>query len=183
MLRGIRHTRPCLVILAVTLLGCGPGTQKEHRYWEEHKEQAASHLARWPGFGAVLQGVIKRVEPTWLNAQLMTDEAARTKKMKAVNKAVGRLAGPLSEVAHKIESVRATVRELQALDVDKATADFQTRGVKMARKALTEIDQVLSTAKPDNELTAVAGLEPVIARLIATLSALERVHKQILYAK
>jgi len=167
----------------LALLGCGTGSDKELRYWEEHKEQAASHAARWPGFGGVLQGVIKRVEPTWLKAVAMTDKDAKTKQMKAVNKAVRRLARPLNEVAHKIDSVKAAVRQLQALDADKETATVRTRGVKMARKALTETDQVLSTAKPANEIVAVAGLEPVIARLIATLAELERVHKEVLYAK
>ena len=178
MLRLVRHVLPCLAI-CVLLTGCGPGTSKEHRYWEAHKEAATSHGVRWPGFSPVLEELMQRIEPVWVEALAMTDTTAQTARMKEINKAVGRLVGRLEEVSHKIDGVKSAVMELRAVKADHERARLRDGAVKAARRALEEVEAVMSTAKPNSEVAALTALEPVISRLIGVQSHLERALDQV----
>lgn len=180
MLRLVRHVWPCLAICAL-LVGCGPGQSKEHRYWEAHKEAATRHAAQWPGYKPVLDELMQRVEPVWVQAETMTDKKAQSARMKEINKAVGRLVGRLNEVQHKVDRVKTLIKELKEVKADPTLSQLQVSAVKAARQALEEVEAVMSTAKPNSELAALTALEPVISRLIAVQSDLDRTLGQVKY--
>jgi len=182
MLRLARTVLSCLAILAL-LAACGPGSNKEHRYWEDHKHAAAAHAAAWPGFAPVLQELLKRVEPVWEQAVAMADEREQATRMKEINKAVGRLVGTLDEVRHKVDGIKSTVVELRGIKADGERGQLREVAVKVARRGLEEIERVMTTAKPESEVAALTALEPVIARLIAVQSELGRALQQVKFGR
>ena len=172
MIPVVRNTLLC-VMATLMVIACGPNAKNESQYWENHKKAATEHGARWTGFKGLLEETIKTAEPKWKEASENSNEEEQAKAMKAVNAAVGKLIGRLSEVKSKSDGLRDSINKLNAMKLDKKKGKDRKKAVKKAEKALEEVDQIMKDAKPEDEAAALAAMEPAISKLISAQSSLK----------
>lgn len=169
-----------LLLLAVGLLlgACAPSVDGEKKTWDRNNKEAAALAAAYPSFKAAIDGQQTAAQKSWEAAGKAGSDEEKAKGMKGANETLGKLVGRLNEVKYKGEGLEKTIEKLGTLKLPKADSTGRSEAMTKAREALAEVGKAMSEARPTDEATAMAVLEPIISKLISANGAAQRALKK-----
>jgi hypothetical protein len=159
--------------------GCKPSAKGEMDKWEVNKKDLLESATNWPSFKAILDKKMADAQKLWDEALKLTDEAAKSQKMKEANDFLNDLLNQFTQIKYKVKGIEDSISKFNSKKLTKVEDLTRQKAVSSARNVLVEVQKMLSTAKVKAEDEAKTITQDIISKLISAQGDIDRAIKSL----
>lgn len=145
-----------LVLAAMFMIyACGTSVESQQKTWESNKSAVEGLKAEYPAFKTVLDEKLKKAQVIMDEAQGLSDEDAKIKKMQEANAVFNKgFIGDLKKVKTESAKIDQKIAEIDKLKIDGSIKTDPANTIRMAKESKRKAEDMLKTSTVSNEAQA-----------------------------
>lgn len=164
-----------VALIATILMSCGSSVESQLKGWDSNLKSVDTYKAKYPSLKMFLQEDVDAGTTVKTEADALTDEKAKIKKMKEANgKISGGILKNIKDLESKISSTKTKETSLKNAKVADDQKTYATQATTDTKTALTNADKVF-TATYSNKNESIEAIKKQITKLDDACTEIDRI--------
>jgi alanyl-tRNA synthetase len=167
----MRRSAVLFIALLMLVVGCKKTEKGENQRWSNATKSVDQLKVLYPGFKQALTEQYSQAKAVRDQAEALSDEADRIKKMSEANNLLSSgLVPQLAAVDAKQKAIQAKIVEITTKAADKSDRAGAQQAAENAKRTMAQVDATLKKGAPDARSAAI-----IVGKVTTDLDAAERV--------